>query len=441
MLRIMSIISIIGLLLLALFIMGTVDYGTTLAQSSGYALRFYGYGYNDLGRVKIPINPDRPADIGGDFTIEFWMKANLADNPTSACNEGTDTWINGNIIIDRDLFGNVSFGDYGISLCGGQIAFGTNNGSSGLTIVGGSNVANGQWRHIAVTRQQSSGQMRIFVDGTQVRSANGPTGNISYNDSRQISNLCNPGGNSPCVNEPFIVIGAEKHDYDPMNYPPYNGFFDELRISNIVRYTGNFTRPSAPFTPDINTVVLYHFDEGTGNSIADSSGNNNTATRNFGGSPNPGPVWVTDTPFSTTSTPTPTPTATNTPPAYTTITISHNELFAKLSAYSGGGLNYLLIGLGTNMLNIYSLWNGQVAITPITVVSTGYIVQFRQGISTLVGGGELSNEHHAILITRIIADLSNAFTDVMNSRYTMPHNVQDISISTSQITVGVSFVP
>ncbi len=439
MLRVISMISLIGLLLLTLITTGSVDYGISLAQSSGYSLRFYGYGYNDVGRVKIPIHPDRPADVGGDFTIEFWMKANSADNPTSACSEGNDTWINGNIIIDRDLFGNVSFGDYGISLCGNQIAFGTNNGSSGLTIVGGSNVANGQWRHIAVTRRQSDGQMRIFIDGTQVRSANGPSGNISYSDSRQISNMCNPGGNSPCNNEPFIVIGAEKHDYDPTNYPPYNGFFDELRISNIIRYTGNFTRPSSPFTSDANTVALYHFDEGTGNSIADDSGNNNTATRHFGGTPNPGPAWVTDTPFNTS--PTPTPTATNTPPAYTQSDISHNELFAQLSARSGGGLNYLLIGLGTNTLNIYSSWNGQIAITPITVVSLGYIIQFRQGISTLVGGGALSNDHQAILTSRIIADLSNAFTDVMNSRYSVPYNVQDIHISPSRVTIGVSIVP
>ncbi|MCU0482372.1 MAG: LamG domain-containing protein, partial [Anaerolineae bacterium] len=330
--RVVSVISLVLLLVLSLIIMGTANYGTSLAQTGGYSLRFLGYGFNDLGRVKIPIHPHRPADIGGDptrpsesgdFTIEFWIKASPGANTSGTCTEGTDTWINGNIIIDRDLFGNLSYGDYGVSLYGNKIAFGVNNGSSATTICGGTFVANGFWRHIAVTRQASTGNMRIFIDGTQVAQATGPTGNLSYDDTRSISNLCGSGGNQPCNNEPFIVLGAEKHDYDPATYPPYNGFFDELRISNTVRYSANFTRPSAPFTTDANTVALYHFDEGVGNSIADSSGNANTATRFANDQTNTGPNWAIDVPFGGIL-------PTSTPPSYWRITISHNELFNRL---------------------------------------------------------------------------------------------------------------
>lgn len=39
----------------------------------------------------------------------------------------------------------------------------------------------------------------------------------------------------------------------------YPGLIDELRLSNTLRYTGNFTPSSTPFTPDPNTIVLYHF--------------------------------------------------------------------------------------------------------------------------------------------------------------------------------------
>jgi hypothetical protein len=74
--------------------------------------------------VKIRIDaPARPADVGAtDFTIEFWMKASAADNPSGPCASGGDAWIFGNILLDRDVYGNGDFGDYGVSLYGGRIA-------------------------------------------------------------------------------------------------------------------------------------------------------------------------------------------------------------------------------------------------------------------------------------------------------------------------------
>jgi len=91
------------------------------------------------------------------------------------------------------------------------------------------------------------------------------------------------------------VIGAEKHDFAPQ-YPSYSGWIDELRVSNSIRYSTTFTPPTLPFTTDANTVGLYHFDEGTGNAVGDSSGTGSNGTRSFGGSP-AGPLWSTETPF------------------------------------------------------------------------------------------------------------------------------------------------
>ena len=39
------------------------------------------------------------------------------------------------------------------------------------------------------------------------------------------------------------------------------GLADEIRISDIVRYSSNFTPPSGPFVCDANTKALWHFDE------------------------------------------------------------------------------------------------------------------------------------------------------------------------------------
>jgi hypothetical protein len=74
-----------------------------------------------------------------------------------------------------------------------------------------------------------------------------------------------------------------------------------VRLSSVLRYptSGNFAPATQPFAPDANTVALYHFDEGQGNIITDSSraaGGPSTGVRNFGGSP-AGPEWATDTPF------------------------------------------------------------------------------------------------------------------------------------------------
>lgn len=272
---------------------GLVLFVAAFGYSQERSLRFFGTGLDDKDRVKIAIDaPHRPVDVGDDLTIEFWMKANLADNGgTVDCSStsGGDRWITGNTIFDRDIFGAGDFGDYGISLSQGRIVFGVEAGTGSITLCGTTNAANGVWRHIAVTRQRSTGQMQIFVDGVRQAIGNGGTGDVSYRDGR-VTSYPN--------SDPFLVIGAEKHDAGSA-YPSYSGFIDEVRVSRIVRYTANFMRPGSPFNPDSNTVGLYHLNEGTGTLIGDSSfvpGGPSNGVRNVGG-PNSGPAWSTDTPF------------------------------------------------------------------------------------------------------------------------------------------------
>ena len=230
----------------------------------------------------------------GDFTLEFWLKASLADNGGAVTCNSNDGWITGNIMFDRDVYGNGDFGDYGIALGSGRIGFGVNNGSSGTVVCGATVVADGVWHHVAVTRNGSTGELRIYVDGQIDGSGSGPTGDLSYRNGRPTSY-----SNS----DPFLVIAAEKHDAGSA-YPSYSGFIDEVRLSNTIRYGSNFTRPSAPFTSDGNTVALYHFDEGgagacTG-AVLDSSGvagGPSNGTCRYGGGGTAGPVYVADTPF------------------------------------------------------------------------------------------------------------------------------------------------
>ena len=265
----------------------------SLYGQNNFSLRFYGNGSDDIDRVKISIdNPERPMDVGsGDFTVEFWMRAFISEN-NGTVTTGNDGWITGNIIFDRDIFGSGDYGDYGISIGNnsgsGILAFGVNNGSSGQTIIGSQDVADGIWHHVAVTRRYSDGLFRIYVDGQLDTEGNGPTGNISYRDGRS----------KAYTNDPFLVLGAEKHDAGSL-YPSYSGWLDEIRLSTILRYNSNFTLPNQPFTTDGNTVGLYHLDEGSGdvvNDISLATGGPSNGIRRYGGSP-AGPVWSTETPF------------------------------------------------------------------------------------------------------------------------------------------------
>ncbi|MEI6222533.1 MAG: LamG-like jellyroll fold domain-containing protein [bacterium] len=295
----------------------------TWAESS---LRFYGHGTDYIDRVEISVDPQNALDTAttGDFTFEWWMKANAADNTSGSCPE----WICGNILLDRDIFpaSGSPAQKFGVSLFStggvGYIRFG--GGSSNTTIQGTINVADNIWHHVAVTRQASDGNSCIFIDGIPDTCGNTNTGDKSYPDGQfEGSDYGLSTADLAVTNKnPYLVIGAEKHDYCQHvacsdSYPSYNGFFDELRVSDTLRYTGAFTAPTASFVTDSNTKALYHFNENFGASVDDSSGadlaNPANGSLQVGGAGIAGPEWVGDSPFTlATATETPTETATET---------------------------------------------------------------------------------------------------------------------------------
>ena len=261
-------------------------------HEGGYALRFNGTpGDIAENRVLIPIDdPENdvsalPADIGSeDFTIEWWMKTGPEDNaaPPILCGP-YDNWIYGNILYDRDLAGLP--GGFGISLSDNKIVFGINadNGVN-LTLCGKTELADNEWHHLAIQRQQSDGYLWIYLDGKLEISADGPKGDVSYAD------------NSPSsVNDDhFIGIGAWKLDDEHNLHSFYQGWIDELRLSNTIRYKKKFSPVLRPHATDANTVAIYHFDDGIGSLVSDTSnalGGPSHGFRQFGGTID-GPEWV-----------------------------------------------------------------------------------------------------------------------------------------------------
>lgn len=270
---------------------------------AGFALRFFGNGVDDIDRVKIriddpelPDDPGPPVDIGAtDFTIELWLRALPGENMAQGNSCSVNSWIEGNIVVDRDRFGQPRA--YGLSISDRRLVFGIDAVGGSVSICGAAIVDDGIWHHVAIQRSLG-GAMSLYVDGVLDAIGTDPGGDVSYPDDGIPGPFCS---GAPCTNsDPFIVLAAEKHDAGS-DFPSFSGWLDELRFSDILRYSGNaFPRPTAPFTTDGATVGLYHFDEGLGDVVGDTSGapgGPSAGERRFGGSPT-GPLWVvSDLPF------------------------------------------------------------------------------------------------------------------------------------------------
>jgi hypothetical protein len=239
-----------------------------------------------VGRVEIPVgDPQRPADIGAsDFTFEFWLRTDAGnDRAASGCNQAGYTWIDGNIVFDRDRLAAPGR-DYGVALGAGRVMFGVENANGAYTLCSSVRVDDSEWHHIALQRRLSDGRLWMYIDGRLDAQATGPAGDISYPDGAPTSNS----------REALLVIGREKFDF--AGTAGYRGYIDELRLSNTLRYSGNsFAVPTEPFGDSAGTAALYHFDEGAGTAITDAIGNQSPGTVRFSNSA--GPFWRSDTPF------------------------------------------------------------------------------------------------------------------------------------------------
>jgi hypothetical protein len=107
---------------------------------------------------------------------------------------------------------------------------------AGGAILTSSAVTTGAWHHIAVSR--AAGTVYLFVDGALAASAADTT-------TYQL------GTSRPMIGGSGSSEGTEA----------LTGWVDELRVSNVARWTAAFTPPAAAYTPDANTVFLMHADQ------------------------------------------------------------------------------------------------------------------------------------------------------------------------------------
>ena len=117
------------------------------------------------------------------------------------------------------------------------------------TIMGTSALSANQWYYVALVRNSAATDLRIYLNGTIEAYSTGVTSNVNNTDPSDI------GG----------VFGTTTDSLA--------GYIDDFRISNIARYTANFTAPTAQLTSDVGTILLLNFNGGNGSSAFVDSAN------------------------------------------------------------------------------------------------------------------------------------------------------------------------
>lgn len=133
--------------------------------------------------------------------------------------------------------------------------------SVSFQLPGTSTLSRNAWHHVVF--QRTNGVVQCYVDGVQVGTNQNWTQNVSV------------------VTAQPIILGRAAGGTNNVFWYAY-GNADELRMSNIARYSGAFTPPAAQFQVDANTMMLYHFDAAPGGLVADSAIGGPAATLNTG---------------------------------------------------------------------------------------------------------------------------------------------------------------
>ncbi len=106
-----------------------------------------------------------PRSVQNDFSFAFWVKSD------QAASTGTN-WYQGYGLVDGEVPNIVN--DFGTSVLGGKFAFGVGNAET--TITSTTAINDNRWHHVVATRDSSSGEMKVYVNGIEEGVTTGPTG-------------------------------------------------------------------------------------------------------------------------------------------------------------------------------------------------------------------------------------------------------------------------
>jgi hypothetical protein len=223
--------------------------GPTCLAAAGTALRFDG---NQVVHVAPgPIN---------DITVEMWLKTKQSVN--------VDPWFDGASLYEADKAGNAN--DYGAAIVHDGFAFGT--GNPDVTALSKTSVNTGAWFHVAATRVEATGVVRIYVNGN-------------------LETILSTGNTSPLADAQAPWIGGILFNGQNV-VKSFVGTIDELRVWNVARTSDEIasTMRLRLRGDEAGLVGCWHFDEGMGATADDSSPVHNDGSLGDG-YPDLAPAW------------------------------------------------------------------------------------------------------------------------------------------------------
>jgi len=157
----------------------------------------------------------------GDFTIEMFIRvddATIQDNVLFAINTDASNFIQFRLANQKGL------------------AFEANISGSATTVEGANTLIESQqfakrrFAHVAVTRDLTEEKLFLHYNGNTISDSSFAVENLTFTTNTEIGTT-------------------------------FKGYIDEVRVSNIPRYSANFTPPTKRFRPDDDTIMLIHFDQ------------------------------------------------------------------------------------------------------------------------------------------------------------------------------------
>ena len=204
--------------------------GTQVGHAANMVLQLDG---DPDSYFEAPDDDSLDIDLAAEFTVEAWVNPEIADGE--------------NMVINKEDV-------YEIAVKDGFFQTAIQPVDQGwVWLDSQGDVLDGEWTHIAVTWDGEF--VNTFVNG-------------------EFMNTFDLFGDEANDSPDTFKVGRRTRGGD--THSIYTGLIDEVRISNIVRYNEDgFEVPTTAFTPDANTMALYHFDVAINGIVEDASGMGN----------------------------------------------------------------------------------------------------------------------------------------------------------------------